>query len=149
MPIFGKPGAPNVFFVRQCYNTFYSEYLKKQQRVLLTGTPGIGKSVFGLYALWRLGQEQFPGVIVYINYAYSIYCSIHHNVVTPLTEQEAHASIMSEPVVRDGFVIVDAMAGNGKGTSKPLPAIPGKGLGISSPRPEGHGQFAKDDHRLA
>lgn len=50
------------FYVRECYATYYDEILRLLSRkhlevVTVTGTPGIGKSMFFAYFLWRYSQE--------------------------------------------------------------------------------------------
>jgi DNA replication protein DnaC len=46
-----------VFFIRNCYKKLAKEIFSNkhnQNRVLLSGTPGIGKTLFGLYWIWYL-----------------------------------------------------------------------------------------------
>jgi hypothetical protein len=46
----------NKLFVRNIYPRFYEDYIssyKKGTKIILSGTPGIGKSSFGLYCIYR------------------------------------------------------------------------------------------------
>ena len=62
----GAAGLPSAIFVRKCYEDLWTiaEYMVDQRkeagqrvtnfRLVITGTPGIGKSIFGLYLLYQL-----------------------------------------------------------------------------------------------
>jgi KaiC/GvpD/RAD55 family RecA-like ATPase len=58
----GTPARGSRIFIRQCYREL-EQCIKdgieqrRLQRVVVTGTPGIGKSCFAFYWLWRLRQE--------------------------------------------------------------------------------------------
>ena len=46
----------DTLFVRDFYDAFFNEYLghyRKDTKVIVSGTPGIGKSAFGLYCIYR------------------------------------------------------------------------------------------------
>ena len=51
-------------YVRDCYRELYDVIVERTtcgarpaRRMVITGTPGIGKSLFALYCLWRLSRE--------------------------------------------------------------------------------------------
>ena len=52
--------------MRSCYPLLF-EHIMRQHRSVLLGTPGIGKTMFGLYFLWRLQRERaaLGGCVVY------------------------------------------------------------------------------------
>ena len=46
----------NTLFLRDFYSSFYDEYIgnyKEKAKIVISGTPGIGKSAFGCYAIYR------------------------------------------------------------------------------------------------
>jgi hypothetical protein len=54
---FGDSLNTRRMYVRTCYPPLYERVVLEKRSVLL-GTPGIGKSMFGLYFLWRLLQKR-------------------------------------------------------------------------------------------
>ncbi|KAH9254590.1 hypothetical protein BASA81_007347 [Batrachochytrium salamandrivorans] len=64
----GRGEAKVPLLVRDCYAFFYDTLLQKYDsrshlNMVLTGTPGTGKSAFGLYAVWRLVTEEKLSVL--------------------------------------------------------------------------------------
>ncbi|KAG5177587.1 hypothetical protein JKP88DRAFT_265037 [Tribonema minus] len=64
MTFLGDPGRKDRLYVRSCYTELYDEIkelnaagVNRDPRVVITGTPGAGKSQFAFYCLWRLSQE--------------------------------------------------------------------------------------------
>ena len=55
----------STLLVRSCYQPLYEDVLKemKAHRALVTGTPGIAKSSFALYVLWRVVKEGQRAVV--------------------------------------------------------------------------------------
>jgi hypothetical protein len=58
----GTPARGSRIFIRRCYRDLeqcIKDSIEQRgiQRVVVTGTPGIGKSCFAFYWLWRLRQE--------------------------------------------------------------------------------------------
>lgn len=55
---FGDQGAAGKLYVRRCYSPIADAILASDAfasgRTVLMGTPGVGKTMFGLYFLWRL-----------------------------------------------------------------------------------------------
>jgi hypothetical protein len=47
----------NILFVRPEYKELYTLFAQSKEYAILSGTPGIGKSSFGFYLLWRLATE--------------------------------------------------------------------------------------------
>ena len=46
----------NTLFIRDFYSSFYDQYIgnyKEKAKIVISGTPGIGKSAFGCYAIYR------------------------------------------------------------------------------------------------
>jgi DNA replication protein DnaC len=46
----------NTLFIRDFYSSFYDQYIgnyKEGTKIVISGTPGIGKSAFGCYAIYR------------------------------------------------------------------------------------------------
>jgi len=70
--VFGQPRKGNILFLRRCYEDLFmrisntiSHGVKYDEKmfVILTGTPGIGKSCFIVYMLWRLyGRRAETGI---------------------------------------------------------------------------------------
>ncbi|CAG8844860.1 40041_t:CDS:2, partial [Gigaspora margarita] len=55
---FGKQSQPSVVFIRDCYIDLEGIVLdKKIQRLRITGNPGIGKTFFGYYLLYKLASS--------------------------------------------------------------------------------------------
>eukprot|EP00804_Cyclotella_cryptica_P011831 CCRYP_015337-RA/>CCRYP_015337-RA protein AED:0.32 eAED:0.78 QI:201/0/0/1/0/0/3/0/612 len=60
---FGRERIPstslNSLYIRKCYKTIASSILKVNgiHKAIISGTPGIGKSLFLIYLLWRLVKE--------------------------------------------------------------------------------------------
>ena len=58
----GTPARGSRIFIRQCYRELeqcIKDGIEQRgiQRVVVTGTPGVGKSCYAFYWLWRLRQE--------------------------------------------------------------------------------------------
>jgi hypothetical protein len=48
----------NKMYIRNCYRTIASSIIKPGiNKAIITGTPGIGKSIFLIYLLWKLVKE--------------------------------------------------------------------------------------------
>ncbi|KAL7479505.1 hypothetical protein ACHAW6_005231 [Cyclotella cf. meneghiniana] len=68
---FGQANIPstslNSLYIRKCYKTIASSILKVNgiHRAIITGTPGIGKSLFLIYLLWRLVKKGQRVLFIY------------------------------------------------------------------------------------
>ncbi|KAL3779742.1 hypothetical protein HJC23_001993 [Cyclotella cryptica] len=68
---FGQEEIPsthlNTLYIRECYRTIASRILpvKGIHKAIITGTPGIGKSLFLIYLLWRLVKEGKRVLFIY------------------------------------------------------------------------------------
>jgi len=60
----GDGAKRSKLYVRKCYHDLF-EILIEQRTTLIIGTPGIGKSWFLLYVMWRLQQSPVRPVIVW------------------------------------------------------------------------------------
>ena len=58
-------------YVRDCYVTIASSLKPGINKALITGTPGIGKSLFFIYLLWKLVKQNKRILLIY--YPYNIY----------------------------------------------------------------------------
>ena len=59
-------------YIRPCYEKLYdriNESLKIGEKCVVTGTPGIGKSMFGYYAMRRLLDQGVTVVYIYLGWA--------------------------------------------------------------------------------
>ena len=68
MPPGGRREFPEEIFIRQAYEDFYAVIKNKRKRCIyfvVTGTPGIGKSIFVLYCMWRYLNEGENSEFVY------------------------------------------------------------------------------------
>jgi hypothetical protein len=62
----GDPDKMNCLYVRAHYRLLYDEVCtltapqarRRKSKVVITGTPGIGKSQFAYYMMWRLSQKE-------------------------------------------------------------------------------------------
>ena len=63
----------NRLYIRESYRTIASRILEGNgiQKVIITGTPGIGKSLFLIYLLWQLVKERKR--VLFFYHPYSIY----------------------------------------------------------------------------
>ena len=61
----GIPGGGFVMYVRQCYNALATAVLQSPYFSLVRGTPGVGKSMFGLFFAWAHMQQSGAGAVVY------------------------------------------------------------------------------------
>ena len=63
----------NRLYIRESYRTIASRILEVNgiQKVIITGTPGIGKSLFLIYLLWQLVKERKR--VLFFYHPYSIY----------------------------------------------------------------------------
>ena len=63
----------NRLYIRESYRTIASRILEVNgiQKVIITGTPGIGKSLFLIYLLWQLVKERTR--VLFIYYPFNIY----------------------------------------------------------------------------
>jgi hypothetical protein len=48
----------NRLFIHDSYKTICSSIHPKINKCIITGSPGIGKSVFMIYLLWRMAKEK-------------------------------------------------------------------------------------------
>jgi hypothetical protein len=94
-------------YVRRCYPLLFQQ-LCTQRRAVLLGTPGIGKTMFGLYLLWRRLRERGApsgrGSVVYQS-AEGL-CAVLHEGTACMYAQGAHA--VTELLLRDDtYYVVD------------------------------------------
>jgi hypothetical protein len=52
-------------YVRECYRTIQSTIAPGVNKAIITGTPGIGKSLFLIYLLWKLVKERKRVLFIY------------------------------------------------------------------------------------
>ncbi len=127
-------------YVRKCYEDVFDLLLKniEMKSFAISGTPGIGKSVFFVYILYRLMKDfpektlpLKPNRIVYqMGSTYDCF-ELQHLIVTSISEIEA-ARLVRE---QDTFYIVD-------GQSTPMPSSC-TSLFISSSRSKQYKEFVK------
>jgi hypothetical protein len=60
----------NRLYIRKCYRMIASSILKVNgiHKAIITGTPGIGKSLFLIYLLWKLVKEGKRVLFIYGSY---------------------------------------------------------------------------------
>ncbi len=61
----------NNLYIRECYRTIASSIYPDINKAVITGTPGIGKSLFLIYFLWKLVKEGKR--VLFIYHPYNIY----------------------------------------------------------------------------
>ena len=54
-------------YIREVYEELYTRYVMEYPYLIITGNPGVGKSYFSLYVLYRLRKEISHPVIVYVS----------------------------------------------------------------------------------
>jgi hypothetical protein len=71
---FGEENIPSTFlnrlYIRECYRTIASSILEVNgiHKAIITGTPGIAKSLFLIYLLWKLVKEGKRVLFIYGSY---------------------------------------------------------------------------------
>ncbi len=57
----------NSLYIRECYRTIAARITNRKgiQKAIVTGTPGIGKSLFLVYLLWKLVREGERVLLIY------------------------------------------------------------------------------------
>lgn len=82
--IFGRVGFGRNLFIRSCYDELLQKTLTLRDnglfRTVITGTPGIGKTFFGAFCLYRIASE-FPSLIYHtsdliVSIELGVVCSI-------------------------------------------------------------------------
>jgi hypothetical protein len=62
-------GNPNMTYVRECYKDLYeiicTAFDQSNRPLLITGTPGIGKTMFGHYVMKKLMEVDRPLLLIY------------------------------------------------------------------------------------
>ena len=127
-------------YVRKCYEDVFELLLKNinMKSFAISGTPGIGKSVFFVYILYRLMKDFSektlslkPNRIVYqMGSTYECF-ELQHLIVTRISKFEAEGLVREQGT----FYIVD-----GQSTPMPSSCIT---LFISSPRSQQYKEFVK------
>ena len=127
-------------FVRKCYEDVFELLLKniKMKSFAISGTPGIGKSLFFVYILYRLMKDHSvkilslqPNRIVYqMGYSYRCF-DLQQQTVALTTKIEAEVLVLKA----DTFYVID-------GQTTPLPSTC-IALFISSPRSAQYKEFVK------
>ncbi|KAI8894677.1 hypothetical protein BC833DRAFT_543306, partial [Globomyces pollinis-pini] len=128
-------------YVRKCYKDIFDFLLKniEMKSFAISGTSGIGKSLFFVYILHRLMNDFYtktlslkPNRIIYqMNSTYLCY-DLHQQIVSVVTDMEAGPAVRQQ----DTFYIIDGQF------SEPL-ASSCVVLFISSSRSEGYKVFVK------
>ena len=62
----------NQIYIRGCYDRIYDEYIQKYKNTLIIGNPGVGKTYFSFYAVYRLLADH-PTASIFYGSAYSGY----------------------------------------------------------------------------
>ena len=128
-------------YVRKCYRDVFELLLKniKMKSFAISGTPGIGKSVFFVYILFRLMKDFSekslslkPNRIVYQMTNSYRYYDLQQRTVSLTTKLEAEVLVLKA----DTFYIID-------GRTVPMPSSCIT-LFISSPRSEHYKDFVKE-----
>jgi len=66
VPIFGFERFPSKLYVRPCYEDLWDDISSNTCHYLIQGSPGIGKSMFSVYLLWRFAKQiQPPNYIIW------------------------------------------------------------------------------------
>ena len=87
-------------YVRDVYDELYNRYVSQFRYVIVTGNPGIGKSYFSLYVLYRLRKERRDLVIVYESVPTSIRVVFNGDTVSiPVNEIEFSPLLEKEDTI--------------------------------------------------
>lgn len=173
MPLLGQLNHPKSLFIRDCYRKLYQTLVRPLQqgyRLLLTGTPGIGKSIGGLYLAHAWIQQAWPAVrpptaaplhlrtavsihyeeplldavlpvVIYANLPGGWYYWLERGRAISLTAEQFQA----ERNQLDGrLVIMDAKGGSDGQPVHPLPIVLCRAIGIASPRSAAFNDFQKE-----
>lgn len=105
---FGNQDAGSTLYVRDCYEPLAGRVLNApNKRCVLLGTPGVGKTMFGLFFLWRVlrGRAAPGGAIVY--QSFDGLCIVLHAALPPAVFQPTHAHVTQLLLRSDTFYLVD------------------------------------------
>ena len=98
----GNPKQKDCLYVRKCYRQLYDDIVERTtrgaspaSRMVITGTPGIGKSQFALYCLWRLSQD---GKTVLYQLADTIYHFSGNTVESFSSKAHVRRRLLQDPV---------------------------------------------------
>ena len=103
-----------ILFVRDFYESFYDEYFgsyKKKLKVIVTGTPGIGKSAFGVYCIFRALKDGKTVVynsakrhlVFYVYSATTVYTTTNAVDIARLLDDFANVVYLSDALRPDVF----------------------------------------------
>jgi len=82
---FGQENIPSTklgnLYIRDCYRTIAASITDRNgiQKAIITGTPGIGKSLFLIYLLWQLVKKRKR--VLFIYHPFSIYYDENGDVI--------------------------------------------------------------------
>ena len=105
---FGKQDAGSTLYVRDCYEPLSGRVLfARNKRCVLLGTPGVGKTMFGLFFLWRVlqGRAEPGGAIVY--QSFDGLCIVLHAALPPAVFQPTYAYVTQLLLRSDTLYLVD------------------------------------------
>jgi len=171
-PLLGQLSYPESLLIRDCYRKMYDTLVRPLHqcyRLLLTGTPGIGKSVAGLYFAHMWIQQPWPAVrpptayphhlrtaaeftlepaldavlpiVIYADLAGGWYFWLERGRAFSLTAEQFRA----ERNQLDGrLVIMDAQGGSDGRAVQPLPLVLCRAVGIASPGSAAFNNFEKE-----
>jgi hypothetical protein len=151
LDVLSEPAIGPKLLVRPLYEQYFRRHvlpLPLWKKKALLGSPGIGKSMFGIYCIWRLFQEN-PNCTVYYyltspeaTYRYRV--TITDAVFLDDRWDDPINSPSHETELESVWRIFDSVGND----LAPLPNCRGRGLGISSARDENHKAFSKESCTL-
>jgi hypothetical protein len=131
-----------VLFLRPCYPDVFDQLVKhvsQKEKLAISGTPGIGKSLFFIYVLWRFLREDSswrPKVIVYQHQTEYLLIEIEKQEAS-----ELFGSYALQVIKQCDFYVVDGMSAHPIHTPAPT-------LFIASPPTDSYGDYVKQNKAL-
>jgi broad-specificity NMP kinase len=97
-------------FVRPEFRLLYDLLIAEDKRAIVSGTPGIGKSSFGLYLLWRLVTDKKTVAYIYRKAGFDDLIFSNGAIVNcmDVNQRDVHSY-----VICDGHEPIDAMRNRG------------------------------------
>ena len=114
---FGDCSIGSTLYVRRCYEPLARRVLSaRNKRCVVLGTPGVGKTMFGLFFIWRLLRDRAAsaggggggGVVVY--QSFDGLCTVLHIAQPPAVYQPTSAHVAQLLLRSDTFYVVDGRA---------------------------------------
>ena len=131
------PGYGNLVYIREAYNEIYEKHIENCQHTLIIGNPGIGKSLFLPYIVYRMLHEHPEDSIICGHY------SMKESVVC-IKGKEAHVLSPDECKATHYYYLYDCGQSHDSGIDISLALEAKKSLIFSCPDSDNYKRYYKD-----